>query len=463
MYEIVEGFYHAYFQDDLTADYPVTFETKDGANLKMQPIGMVFLDGNNKKYEMIEEAKGNSPLINGNQIIYPNAFRNIDIKYIYGDHKLKEEIFMTPEARKNLPDPGDYKMNGQNIYLAFITKLDLDGAPNIYGNNEKIKGKSFEGYLPITFRNMRGDIKFTMPRDVAFRDVDRDTLELAKMLDMYKFLIQDKDSYYLISGVKYNELLDMPEGTIVFDPQVVIHANTDGADTYLMYKDGENVRNYNFGIKDIISLWRYGTNSEFRHTRRSLIKFNVHDVLPANTNIISAELTLRCKRILDHPTPTGAFPAQINIHRMLKSWNEGSSNGATNDFASWLNRSSGNPWGHDDAWPGGGCEARVDYEENVSSWITKDDDADGTDFIWDVRDLVQFWINNSASQNHGMLLKLALDQSIKIYQLMDFYSSENTEYSNNRPKLIVDHSVGDIASTYYIRDATGNVIATYKK
>ena len=68
----MEGFYHAYFKNDLTAEYPVTFETKDGANLKMQPIGMAFLDGNNKKYELIEEVRSYSPIIIGNQITYPN-------------------------------------------------------------------------------------------------------------------------------------------------------------------------------------------------------------------------------------------------------------------------------------------------------------------------------------------------------------------------------------------------------
>ena len=60
-----------------------------------------------------------------------------------------------------------------------------------------------------------------------------------------------------------------------------------------------------------------------------------------------------------------------------------------------------------------------------------------------------------------MLLKLEDEASTAVYQNFKFRSSEYTT-AGYRPKLTVTYTT-DVVTTYYIRDAAGNVIATYVK
>lgn len=224
-FEVVEGFYHAYFKSNLLSEYPVVFESKDGANLKMKLTAIAYLDIVSKNYHVLQNIQSSTPVVSGNKIAFSNVFNNIDLKYYYGDTRLKEEIWLTQAARDNLPNPSNFGINRQNAYLVFITKLDLDGAPMVYADGQKIRDQVFEGDSRINFRNIRGEAKFFLPVDWAFREEDRrseEGLHADRMLKIRKRLIHTPQGHFLLAGVKLQDLQSMPSGTVVFDPQVVL-------------------------------------------------------------------------------------------------------------------------------------------------------------------------------------------------------------------------------------------------
>ena len=79
-----------------------------------------------------------------------------------------------------------------------------------------------------------------------------------------------------------------------------------------------------------------------------------------------------------------------------------------------------------------------------------------SDMVVTVTTLVQNMITYG---NYGFIWRI---QNEVPSNRMMFASSDNTEASD-WPKLIVDYTLGAVSTTYYIRDAAGNVIATYKK
>ena len=447
-YEITNGFYHVYFKTDNKSEYPVVFETKDGANLKMKLTAMAYLDSLSKKFHIIQEINIAPPKIEQNQITYPNAFEAIDVKYIYGDTKLKEEILLTQKARESLPDPGKYNIKKEHAYLIFITQLDLNGSPAVYANNQNIKKNYFEGYEAIEFKNLKGDVKFFLPSDWAFLKAERDTVDEKSMLKIRRFLFHESGEHLLLSGVKLSQLEEKKAGTVVFDPvvEVIQPGVSDGCDAFIAGDIGSfSYKNdYNFGGKDFIWVWNYGTHS-YKPIRRTLIKFPL-DNIPSGAAVIAANCSLYCYDVYEYGT---GYPATINLHKIVNDWEEGNLVGFEG-AVSWNERKETIDW----------TQAGGDYASAITAVVTKDENDENEWYDWDVTVLVSDWVSGSAS-NYGMLLKLEDEQSTTVYQNFKFRSSEYTTVGY-RPKLTVTYTT-DVVTTYYIRDSAGNVIATYVK
>ncbi|MEE4312163.1 MAG: DNRLRE domain-containing protein [candidate division KSB1 bacterium] len=449
-YEITSGLYHAYFKSNLHYEWPVVFETSEGANLKSQLIGMAFLDGAKKDYQVIESVKNNPPVVSGNEITYPDVFRGVDMVIKYEDQRLKEEILMSQQARMLLPDPAQYGLKSQTAYIVFITMLDLKGAPEIYGDNMKIRNLDFVSDHPIHFRDLKGDVKFFLPIDWAFHEEDRDSLDESRMLKIRRFLLHNEDGSFLLSGVKLKHLEKMKAGTIIFDPSTTLNTPDKCNDTFIAgdIYGYEERQNYNYGGADYLQIWNYG-NAPTHQRRRSLLKFDLSGIA-AEAEITEAKLKLYCYDVIDIDNGK-SYPARIDVHKMLNAWDEGNANG-TSGLTNWNARlDDGNQilnWG----------QSGGDYVETAVDFIRAE--SDGW-LEWNILPLAEEWHVNP-SGNYGVMVKLNNDEDTDVYQYFRFYSSEHGD-DDFRPRLEISYTIGTIKTTYYIRDAAGNVIATYEK
>ncbi|MCK5148080.1 DNRLRE domain-containing protein [bacterium] len=446
-FEVVQGLYHAYFKRDLSAEYPVVFETKDGANLKMKLTSVGYYDIRSKMHKVISSVNPTEPMIAENVIVYPDVFKGVDLKFSYGTTRLKEEIWVNDDFRENLPNPEKYGMKNQSTYLVFITQIDLDGAPRSFARDMKIKKSNFEGSDPIEFRNLNGDIKFFLPIDWAYLAKDRMDLHEDLMVKIHRRIIHTDEGYFLLAGIKLSQLKKMSKGTVIFDPQVVFQPNyTLGCDAKIIYKNNYTRHNYNYGAHYNLHVGRTYFSSFDKC--RTLINFDLSELIPSTATVNSATLSLYCNYSF------GSVSTVLDVHKMITEWTEGNNLG-TNGYICW-----NKPMVSASTWNGG--SAGTDYVSSVSATITKAAANVNQWFDWNVENIVQDWVNNQ-SGNHGLIIKSRDDHvATQQHKFFQFYSSDYTTASF-RPKLVVEYTTNDFArTTYYIRDAVGNVIATYE-
>jgi hypothetical protein len=449
--------YHAYFQSDPKAEYPVVFETKGGAKIEFGLKALVYMDDVSKEYFVIEECLPVKPLVSGSEIIFPNIFKNIDLKYVYHDTRIEELVILKPQARQLLPGAATFGLDKENAYLMLLTKVNLKGSLNAYLAKEKIKNKNaLETENRINFKNIKGEVKFFMPSDYAYlqKHAGTDSTEDLMSQRMKRRLISVKKENYILSGVPVNWIENQPQGSIILDPQVEIYFEPDGArgkDTWICsYSSYQNKNAGGSGrlqVENGSNIWK------------SLLKFvEVENYIPQGATIETATCSLRCY--------FNSCSNCLDLHCVTHSWLEGSGtawNGNTNsptiNGVTWLERWYGdntnngnNPFSETDPdWQtlGGDYESTpVDANKSASAgnWVT-----------WDVKTLVQDWVDGD-KENHGMII-----QSDTYFGYVRFNSAETGyPYTSYRPKLYIQYQVSDPSPTYYIRDAAGNVIATYK-
>lgn len=284
--------------------------------------------------------------------------------------------------------------------------------------------------------------------------VSTDTTMENPQIKMKRRIIYDKEEYILLAGIPYSEMTVLPPGDIVFDPQIKIQpADSTGVENSILWKSGIYNTTYadrNWGVADYIRVMRSATLNEW-HRQRILITFDVSEV-PVSTIIDSAYLSLYCNEVKFLGTQVSD---SVTVHKVLTEWQEGDENGAPGESC-WNKRLPGISWGE------AGMQAGTDYDPTICDIQTFTADSKFNWLSWDVSTLVTGWVTNEET-NNGMMLKIFNDTDNDKYTQFMFHSSEDDSSATLGPKLTIYHQEADLATTYYIRDAAGNVIATYRK
>jgi len=263
--------------------------------------------------------------------------------------------------------------------------------------------------------------------------------------------VRTEEGYFLLSGIPMRELTRMPSGTVVFDPQVVLHIQPGaigGYDASIIYDTANSsAQNNNYGKSNTLYIGRSATANSNYLVSRSLLFFELSGI-PTTANIDSAKLRLYCFN------GNSSIATTLDVHKMLVYWDEGVGDGTTGQ-ASWVKRTPSNNWGAN------GGLAGTDYSSSYYARITKSGSDVNTWFEWDIKTLVSQWVATPSS-NLGLMVKFTDDgtaQTSNRHFLMA--SSDYTTDATKRPILRVRYTFPDV-TVYYVRDAAGNVIATYK-
>ncbi|MBD3289849.1 DNRLRE domain-containing protein, partial [candidate division KSB1 bacterium] len=388
-----------------------------------------------------------------NRITFNRVFKNADLKYIYRPTSIEELLILSQEGRTSLPDPDLFGMNKNQTYLMIMSKIDLNGTLAAHALDEKkIQKKDVEVDDLIKFKDIKGNTKFFMPSDFAYTaTANQDTSGMTKLEKMKRKILYKESEYYLFSGIPLKWLENQPTGDIVFDPIVELNFqpnNTEGYDNYLIYRENYSAyETYNAGSHSDLRVGRtYGNDF---YIFRGLLKFDLSSI-PTNVNIVSSILNLYAYYCSPYTGST-----TIDIHKMNIYWEEGSQSYSPGK-SNWHYRTQS------DEWSQSGCQSGVDYESMVyaTKTLTLSDDDSWIEF--DIKDLTEYWVQNQSS-NYGMMIKYQDDDvtiTDNLHRYFRFYSSDAT---SNRPLLEVIYFEQETVTTYYVRDAAGNVIATYKR
>ena len=148
--------------------------------------------------------------------------------------------------------------------------------------------------------------------------------------------------------------------------------------------------------------------------RDQLIQFDLPSFIPTTAHIVSAQLELYQK--------TGAGSGNVSVHRVTRSWTEGTKNGSgTADGATWKTTDGTNAW----TTNGGDYEATPVSTSKVTA---------GSDVLvsWEITPLVQAWLADSNS-NYGVLMKTN-------DSLSHTFGSKEDATASKRPKLIITYT-----------------------
>jgi hypothetical protein len=436
-YEVTKGLYHVYFKSDLSESYPVAFETKGGSGLLIKPWGVGYLDISTKNYEILQQTQPTIAATSHNEIMYENAYSGVDIKYIYTDKKLKEEIYFSQSARSNLPNPSNYNMNFANTYLVFISKIDIDmPTTQPYVANTSIKNIEYEGEDRINFKSVKGDLKFFFPVDKAFLESERDSVVIENAINIRKRIINVNENKFLLSGIPLSWVNNQSDGTIIFDPQVEILQpdSTSGCDSWVYYiQNQSSYANNNYGSLEYLHITAF-TKSGSPTRSRAFLKFDL-SVIPPGCTINSAYLegfwhnlfTVYSSGYHGGGDSTRWSQSSTYVRRVTENWSD--------TTITWNNQP----------------DYTTDNQASVSA------PSSGTDsFYVDVANMVEDMITYD---NYGFIWMLQTEYQ---YRSVNLGSSDHASEPARRPKLTINYSVPAL-TTYYIRDASGQVIATYQK
>ncbi len=161
--------------------------------------------------------------------------------------------------------------------------------------------------------------------------------------------------------------------------------------------------------------------------KRGLLKYDLK-LIPPGSTIMSADLELY---LYDHVRQMGMNNhLEIEVHRLVHSWKEGKKDGQ-GDETNWRRYAKNRDWTSrgGDFDPAVEAVTTVLYGE-INQWHR-----------WDITGLVQYWVNNPAS-NSGMILK-DIDEGAAGKQDTfegEFYSGEYVDASF-RPKLTVIYTM----------------------
>jgi RHS repeat-associated protein len=191
--------------------------------------------------------------------------------------------------------------------------------------------------------------------------------------------------------------------------------------TFANWEGGPTCPNY--GAQDSLIV---GTNTNTSSTWRTALWFDLGDV-PTEANIGSATLSLW------QYEPAEAL-ATVNVHRVTRSWAEGSGIGqCTNDGITWNQPEGGVSWSS----PGG------DFDPTPAAQVSKDANEGSHWDNFNVTQLVQTWVSGQAP-NLGVILRTDKENR-NTHNDVGYRSDDYTITPGLRPKLAVTYADGSHA------------------
>lgn len=169
---------------------------------------------------------------------------------------------------------------------------------------------------------------------------------------------------------------------------------------------------------------------------RYLIRFDLSSI-PSTATILSATLTTTKV----NPTTDSEL---IEARMVTNAWSEGNGDCIGNSSqATWNSRMSGTPW----STAGGDFNSTIYSTTMVSPIVQR--------YEWDIRNMVQAWVNGS-SPNHGLMLKKVNESNSTNHE----FATRESSSSSNRPALKITYVTntwqGPVIHTIDQRIASGS-------
>lgn len=428
-HEVTKGLYAVYLKDNNRQTRAQKFVTRDGFELNMNPDAMCYYDKASGEYKIINEMDLTNLQANQNGARYKNSLKGIDLEYTYLSDRFKENIYLSQQARLNLPDPEKFGFKLDDTYLMFRAEMDYSKGLDIYNSDVLVTESGYETTAMLSFKDHTGKSLFYLANDLAsFIPKDGD-LDKEDEIPVLKKIIWEGKQQYVLYGVPLQWVEKHADGNMVIDPTIVLNTSQTCQDAFVynwLYDPQYADNNYGSSTVILADAWtKWGINRYYR----SYIQFDFSSI-PADCKITGATLELTN----DGSPHSGGDASRYDdaatyLRRVTQSWNE-----STITWNNQPNTTEGSP--EDDS------KVLVPAPANGTQSLL----ADVTNLVRDIL--------SSAEGNNGFQLKLTNELK---YRQVRYASQQHTEASRH-PKLTINYVESDVV--YYIKDHLGNIRVT---
>lgn len=331
----------------------------------------------------------------GNQVIYPDLYDGVDLRYSLGNRKIKEDIILKNKPTSTTPTQFSFQLNMKGLDVT----QDADG--RIFLKNSKTGETVFFIDLPYMYDS-------NVPSGYKKLVNTEDAPEGAISYDVEMKLIQRGENYH-IDLIPDRAWLESSERVypVVIDPTLIrFQPGSSGIDTNLRSWYPTKTGGTDTGLG--VGLYKDATQS---NVIRSLLKFDISSI-PEGALILNSKLNLWLSSVSNDTS------IDVTAHKMSHSWTENGANWNTYDgYYSW--KTKGGDFVSTPADTVGGISSLTDLSIN---------------YKWDMTDLVKSWKGGAA--NYGILLKSSAEGTATYKK---FISSDDAYNPNNHPLLAVTY------------------------
>jgi len=211
-YEITKGLFKVMLKKQSNGNF-VRFQNRTGEYLDSGLRAIGYWDRGSGDFEILATASNVTAELYphgtyNNAVIWRDIFPDVHCEVAYDNHSLKENIYLTQDARDILPNPTVYGMTPATTFLVFATECDFD--------NLNLPTKPPEGWDStdkFEFRNAAGKLRFFFPVTSA-----RHETEVFESKRIRRKLIKHSGKWWLLTGVPVLWIYNATAGTIIFDP-----------------------------------------------------------------------------------------------------------------------------------------------------------------------------------------------------------------------------------------------------
>jgi len=206
--------------------------------------------------------------------------------------------------------------------------LELDiNQIKYYADNSDITNADYETEGRIDFKSLKQELKYFFPLDAAFMESERDSIERDSEIRVRKRIIRRNGNRYLLAGVPLTWLKDLPQGTVIIDPQIAI--DPEGGelkDAFVRTCTNPSysywaTSNYGSNGYWYVNAW---TKGGYPSKGRTYFQFDLSDI-PSTARITSAEFFAYWNNtFVEHGT--GIYSrysiSSTYIRRVTEAWDE---------------------------------------------------------------------------------------------------------------------------------------------
>ena len=252
-------------------------------------LKLIYYDEASTAWFTVQDAQYSKPLISKNNLLVKNIFPNADYKISYQPDNLESFLILSQTARVSLPAPISFGILPTNTWLCLVYALGI-GQLNLKFFEAEKEFDWKKGLNSFEFINLGNDWHnpiLQLPAQAVIPEISPDSLNLN--FPLRKRLVKVGDNFFMLVGMRYEDLVQLSPGQITFDPSIEIIDTSDVFDAYLYSPDTLNRGND--------TIFAVGSSATTTHNR-GITKYDLSDI-PSNATIAAAVDSHYCNAVAD--------------------------------------------------------------------------------------------------------------------------------------------------------------------